>query len=121
MTIGTTLYTWFCGKKVGSDEFGNAYYTERSAPKSRRAKRWVIYSGMAEATLVPPDWHGWLHYTVNTTPTDAGLPTAQNKNWIKPHQQNLSGSVEAYLPPGHVLRGGNRDHATGDYEAWTPN
>jgi len=34
---------------------------------------------------------------------------------------NLTGTAEAYRPPGHVLAGGQRDKATGDYEPWKPN
>jgi NADH:ubiquinone oxidoreductase subunit len=26
----------------------------------------------------------------------------------------------AYVPPGHERRGGQRQRATGDYEAWRP-
>ena len=33
---------------------------------------------------------------------------------------NLTGTKAAYRPPGHILKGGQRDKATGDYEAWTP-
>jgi len=29
-------------------------------------------------------------------------------------------TAATYRPPGHTLRGGQRDPATGDYEAWTP-
>jgi NADH:ubiquinone oxidoreductase subunit len=32
----------------------------------------------------------------------------------------MTGTNRAYRPPGHVLAGGHRDAATGDYEAWTP-
>ena len=35
-----------------------------------RKRRWVIYNGYAEASKVPPDWHGWLHYTFDEPPTD---------------------------------------------------
>lgn len=119
MTIGTKIFTWLCGKEIGSDEFGNRYFTEKKSPASRRAKRWVIYKDFAEASRVPPDWHGWLHYTTDTVPTAQGLPTA--KPWIKQHQPNYTGTANAYLPKGHVLRGGQRAEATGDYEPWVPN
>ena len=32
----------------------------------------------------------------------------------------LTGTDQAYRPPGHTLKGGRRAKATGDYEPWTP-
>lgn len=118
MTIGTRLFTWLCGEPVGTDQFGNRYFQERKEPKGRRRKRWVIYEGEVEASRVPPDWHGWLHHTVDEPPPAEGLP---RRDWQKDHVPNLTGTPEAYRPPGHVLAGGNRAKATGDYEPWTPN
>lgn len=118
MTLGTKLYTLLCGRQVGQDEFGNTYYTEKKTRRGKTAKRWVIYRGEAEASKVPPDWHGWLHYTVDTPPPSTGLQT--RKKWGKPHQPNRSGTSQAYLPDGHILKGGHRPKATGDYEPWTP-
>jgi NADH:ubiquinone oxidoreductase subunit len=114
-TIGTLLYTWTTGKLVGTDTAGNRYYVERRAAKGRRTKRWVIYSGTPEASKVPAEWHAWLHYT-----SDQPLTEVNRKPWQKPHEANQTGSSEAYLPPGHDLAGGQRERATGDYEAWRP-
>lgn len=117
MTVTTRLHTLFYGKQVGSDQFGNRYYTERGAPKNRRRKRWVIYKGMAEPSKVPAEWHGWLHYTLDEVPTARKIP---HYNWQKPHLPNLTGTKDAYVPPGHLLGGAHRDKATADYEAWKP-
>lgn len=115
MSIGTLLFTWAKGRLVGADEQGNRYYTERRPVAGRRARRWVIYNGEAEASRVPPSWHGWLHHTLDT-PLDGSAGLA----WTKPHQPNLTGTDDAYLPPGHDRRGGVRAAATGDYEPWRP-
>ena len=115
--IGTRLYTWLNGEKVGEDQFGNIYYRGKKAAKDPREKRWVVYKGEPEASKVPSSWHAWLHYTVNTLPTGA---EQMAKPWQKEHLPNLSGTDLAYRPPGHVLQGGRRDKATGDYEAWRP-
>jgi NADH:ubiquinone oxidoreductase subunit len=115
MSLGTLLFTWFNGKQVGSDAEGNRYYIEKSVPKGRRQRRWVVYNGKAEASRIPPEWHAWLHYTVEQPLTDA-----PRKSWQKPHEENHTGTASAYLPPGHDLRGGKRERATGDYEAWQP-
>ncbi len=111
------MQTCFTGVEIGRDDFGNRYYHSRSTPKGVREKRWVIYAGEPEASKVPPEWHIWLHHT-------ADAPIAKDspyrKIWQKQHQQNLTGTAEAYLPPGHTLEGGKRHKATGDYQAWQP-
>lgn len=118
MSIGTRLYTWANGKLVGSDDEGNRYYIEKNEPKGRRRRRrWVLYNGEAEASRVPPEWHAWLHYTVDE-PLKRDITA---KPWLKEHVANKTGTAQAYLPPGHDLRGGQREQAPGDYEPWTPN
>lgn len=124
MTIGTRIMTWLRGELVGTDTFGNRYYREKShAPLKRgggrfsREKRWVIFKGETEASRVPPQWHAWLHHTIDEVPKDAGHPKYP---WEKPHQPNLSGTANAYRPPGSLLMGGHRQPAAGDYEPWQP-
>ena len=111
-TIGTRLFTWRKGMLVGEDDLGNRYYRER-----RGARRWVVYRDLADASKVPPEWHGWLHHTEAEPPTEMGY---RPKAWQKPHRPNMTGTPEAYRPPGSTLRTGHRPHATGDYEAWKP-
>ncbi len=115
--LGTILYTRYCGVLVGTDSFGNRYFHERTTPKGVRQRRWVMYVGEPEASKVPPDWHGWLHHT-DDAPISAD--SAFRQPWQKPHEPNLTGTNQAYFPRGHVLTGGKRPHATGDYQAWTP-
>ena len=72
-TFGTQLWTWLYGEFVGQDEFGNRYYRTRGGkidPTLGFERRWVIYNGVAEASTVPPSWHGWLHHTVDVPPTE---------------------------------------------------
>ena len=109
-TFGTQLWTWRNGTKVGEDAQGNIYY--RNADSSRR---WVIYNGDIEASRVSPEWHGWLHFTWDDTPTDAPLV---HKSWEKPHQENLTGTDAAYAPAGSLRQA--MPVARADYEAWTP-
>jgi NADH:ubiquinone oxidoreductase subunit len=116
MNIGTRLFTLFRGHQVGQDDLGNRYYEERTQrPDTLRRRRWVMFNGAEEATMVPPEWHAWLHYTV-----DAPIAATARRPWQKPHQPNLTGTGAGYRPPGHDYRGGNRAPATGDYEPWTP-
>jgi NADH:ubiquinone oxidoreductase subunit len=111
------LFTLLNGKKVGTDEQGNIYYNCAPRRGYKRDRRWVIYNGLAEASRVPPEWHGWLHHQTDTPPQDHNV---LRRAWQQPPQQNLTGTANAYVPPGHVLQGGQRDKATGDYQAWTP-
>jgi len=115
--IGTKIFTWFHGEFVGSDESGNKYYKEKRPVAGKRERRWVIYKDEDEASQVPPSWHGWLHHIMNESPIEKPLVS---QSWEKPHIPNLTGSNKAYLPPGHTLKGGRREEATGDYEAWLP-
>ena len=116
-TIGTRLYTLLCGALVGEDDAGNRYYRERRRRPGLRERRWVVYEGEVEASRVPPEWHRWLHHSTDEPPTEAPL---RAQPWEKPHRPNLTGTAAAYRPPGHILGGGRRDRATGDYEPWRP-
>lgn len=117
--LGTFIFTRRHGERVGEDEYGNAYYRERRAKDWRRERRWVVYASGTEpdASMVPPGWDGWLHRRLRYAPTEKPLPEPR---WEREHIPNLSGTAEAYVPAGHVRRGGKRHQATGDYEAWTP-
>jgi NADH:ubiquinone oxidoreductase subunit len=115
MSIGTRLFTWLHGRRVGRDAAGNVYFEERRRGSRLRARRWVLYAGEPEASRVPPEWHAWLHYTTPTPLTGQG-----RRSWQKPHLPNLTGTPGGYRPSGHDYSGGQRAHASGDYEAWTP-
>jgi NADH:ubiquinone oxidoreductase subunit len=119
-TFGTQFWTWMYGEAVGEDEFGNRYYRTKGGridPVLGFERRWVIYNGYAEASKVPPAWHGWLHHTVDVPPPEVGY---EPRAWEKPPRPNLTGSPAAYRPPGSTLALGRRARATGDYGAWTP-
>lgn len=116
-TFGTMIDIGRRAALVGADDQGNRYFEEKRISLEGRKRRYVIYSGLAEASRVPPDWHGWLHHTYEDPPTVAPLP---RKAWEKPHVPNMTGTIYAYRPPGSLARGGDRRKATGDYEAWKP-
>ena len=118
MYIGTLLYTWLNGTRGGTDEFGNRYYrSKNNDQRYGRERRWCLYKGASEASKVPPEWHAWLHHTVEVPLTEAA---AQVLPWQTEHQPNLPGAAGASRPRGHPYRGSKRAAATGDYEAWTP-
>ncbi len=120
--LGTRIYSWLRGERVGADQFGNRYYREKGGGKVhadslRKERRWVIYDGEVEASRVPAEWHAWLHHTTQDLPPEGG---PAKRPWQKDHLPNLTGTAAAYRPPGHILQGGQRDKATGDYEPWVP-
>lgn len=115
-TLGTRFNTWRFGKPVGEDEFGNRYY-EGGLNSDGQTRRWVIYNGYSEASIIPPGWHGWIHHRVDTPPAKENY---KPRDWQKPHQPNLTGTPQAYRPDGSVLGYKHRPRVTGDYDAWTP-
>jgi len=117
MTIGTKIYTLLWGAEVGCDSQGNVYYRAKRPSIGGREKRWVLYDGKAEASRVPPAWHSWLHHTTNDIPTD---DVGRQWDWQLTHVPNMTGTADAYQPPGHIIKGGVRTSATGDYEPWQP-
>lgn len=109
-TVGTQLYTWRKGVKVGEDAQGNVFYRTRNGDR-----RWVIYNGEVEASRIDADWHGWLHHTFDAPPTERPLV---HKAWEAPHAENMTGTAQAYLPAGSLRRA--EPAARRDYEAWQP-
>ena len=117
-TLGTRFWTWRYGERVGTDEFGNVYYRKPGIdPTLLFERRWVIYAAESEASLTPPGWYGWLHHTTDVPPTEESYVP---REWQKAYIPNMSGTPDAYRPPGSTLKGGTRPRAGGDYGAWTP-
>ena len=111
-TIGTRLFTWRFGSKVGEDAFGNVYYQTEDGKR-----RWVIYRDQSEASLVPPEWHGWLHYTVDVPPTEEAY---RPRAWQKAYEPNQTGTPQVYRPPGSILNPDAGKLPQRDYEPWQP-
>jgi NADH:ubiquinone oxidoreductase subunit len=111
-TFGTLVTTWWSGQFVGQDEFGNRYYQNRAG-----TRRWLTYNGLVEASRVPPDWHGWLHFTFRDPPTVAPFRV---KPWEIPYVPNMTGTEFAYRPSGSLAATGRHAPASDDYEPWVP-
>ena len=122
---GSTLGALFDIKRrssfVGKDEYGNRYFEDRrtSLGDDNYHRRYVIYNGLAEPSKVPADWHGWLHHTIDTPPTE--VPLAR-QTWETDHTPNLTGTLYATKPKGAIskTKTGERQETYADYEAWTP-
>ncbi len=122
-TLGTRVFTMRRGVMVGQDERGNCYYEERSPSRTpaqsigAAKRRWVVYNGEAEASKIPPEWHAWLHKTVDQPPTIAP-PVV--KPWEKPHRPNMTGTGRAYHPPGSLHRPMPQPPGAPAYVPWVP-
>jgi NADH:ubiquinone oxidoreductase subunit len=116
-TFGTWVHTKRNGHEIGSDTLGNIYYQATKPNDMGQPRRWVIYAGNNDASRVPPEWHGWLHNTLDVPPQDV-LPAP--RPWEADATPNLTGTNLAYRPKGASGDGRNRAKATGDYQAWSP-
>lgn len=128
MGINLNPFTWWSGAswgtmiglrgktRVGEDALGNVYW-QGGSDTAGNPRRWVIYAGANDASLVPPEWFSWLHHHIDEAP-ESGLPAP--RTWEKPALPNMTGTAEAYRPSGALEKGGHRQAATGDYEAWSP-
>ncbi len=115
-TVGAARYAGGGGRKIGEDGRGNVYF-EGKTGVTGHPRRWVIYKGANDSSRVPPEWHGWLHNTIDLPP-DESLPPP--RRWELEAKANLTGSSAAYRPAGALEAGGKRAAAVGDYEAWHP-
>ncbi|XP_022996140.1 probable NADH dehydrogenase [ubiquinone] 1 alpha subcomplex subunit 12 [Cucurbita maxima] len=110
--IGATL--------VGVDKFGNKYYQKLDEETQYGRHRWVEYAekGRYNASQVPPEWHGWLHYITDHT-GDELLMLKPSRYGIE-HKENFSGEGEEliYHSKGHALNPGQRDWTR--YQSWQP-
>ena len=102
-TIGTKIHTFFYGKIVGEDSFGNKYYQNKSG------SRWVIYKDEIDATKIPVDWYSWMHFIKNKIENNHEL---KKYNWQKSHQPNQTGSKNSYHPNK------KNDEPTKKYKTW---
>ena len=112
-TVGTNLYTFLKGKKVGEDHFGNSYYESKD-----KKNRWCIYSNQSEASRIGPEWNSWLRFISDSSPEGRDM----SYEWQKVFNGNLTG-IEGAYKPGIVRASSskeNLDSYESDYQAWKP-
>ena len=107
-TVGTFIYTLLTGKFIGSDQFGNKYYS------NSKGKRWVIYKNNVEASKIPPEWHLWIHYLTKNKPSDK----INSFSWQKKYEENLTGTKRAHKPEGSLVLDSKKNMKR--YETWKP-
>ena len=100
------IYTFFFGKFVGYDNYGNGYYCNKE--QGAKQKRWVFYKGVVEATKVENNWYGWLHHMTDKLPSSV---SKEKKKWQKQHLPNFTATSKKYQPNSTEIN---------DYTAWEP-
>ena len=112
-TVGTKLYTFLKGKKVGEDYLGNVYYESKD-----QKSRWCIYSDQSEASRISPEWNSWLRFISNTLPGTNNI----SYEWQKRFDGNITGLDSAYKPNTIRAVSPKEDLKTyhSDYKAWKP-
>jgi NADH:ubiquinone oxidoreductase subunit len=108
-TLGTALFSAFNGSKVGEDSLGNRYF-------EGKGRRWVMYAGSNDVSRVPPEWYAWLTRQIEVIPDELPPPP----KFLREATPNLTGTAAAYRPTGAMEKGGLRQAASGDYQAWAP-
>ncbi len=115
-TIGHRFTLWKQGKYVGKDEQGNLYYEQaRGVGPLGKPRRWVVYERLAEASLIPPGWYGWMHYKTDLPPTQEEY---QPRPFEAQHQPNYTGTALSYSPHADLHERG--EPVASEYEAWKP-
>ncbi|CAI8608314.1 unnamed protein product [Vicia faba] len=107
--IGATL--------VGVDKYGNKYY-EKTENTQYGRHRWVEYAEKTRynASQVPAEWHGWLHFITDHTGDE--LLLLRPKRYGLDHKENLSGEGDEFIyhSKGHALNPGQRNWTR--YQPW---
>lgn len=104
--------------KIGIDTYGNTYYESKKYDTNLAFNRRIVkYKGAPEASKVPQVWHAWLHHIIEERPTEEQL---QVYTWQKDHEENFTGTKEAYYPSGHIMNGAARVPVSCEYKKWEP-
>lgn len=133
------------GRLVGTDANGNRYFEDMHAPYGRT--RWVEYPTVSgvwaledkyDASMVHPDWHGWLHYMHDIPGQLVSLEFSKpfkqhhrvNQTMLRPYyttpagitsKHHEEGAAPAYhMPPGAWGNPKPRGRLGPKYQAWDP-
>ncbi|XP_022205031.1 probable NADH dehydrogenase [ubiquinone] 1 alpha subcomplex subunit 12 [Nilaparvata lugens] len=86
------------GTLVGVDKYGNKYYENNAHFVGRN--RWVEYADHYwldyNASQIPAEWYGWMHYKTDLIPTKD--PNRPHHRWMLDHTENMTATSEQYTP-----------------------
>lgn len=94
------METMKTGKLVGQDKYGNKYF--ENDYYFYGSSRWVEYADYKnfeyDASQVPAEWYGWLHYRTDAKPYEDPVKLHTKYKWMLDHSENQSGTKGAYMP-----------------------
>ena len=111
--IGTILYSFLNGKKVGEDNQGNRFFIH----KKNNKKRWVLYNKKIDPTNLEIKWQIWL--TENDKNKDI-IINDLNYKWQKNKKANLTGTFESYHPANHSEKEKMYSNEKNKNSVWKP-
>ena len=111
-TIGTRLFTWRYGTRVGEDSFGNVYYQTKDGKR-----RWVIYRGPIRSLAGSA---GMARLAALHRGRAADRRNLQGQALAAILCAEPTGTPEAYRPPGSILNPDAGKVIPRDYEPWQP-
>jgi len=81
-TIGDIKF----GELKGTDGHGNKYYEDLELPYGQH--RWVEYADThnPDATMIQPEWHGWMHHMFDETPAEVD-PQFAGQGVLQSHEK----------------------------------
>ena len=94
------IYLYFCGVKVGEDEYGNQFFELKRTDYLGRKKRYCLYNGIPEASKISPEWHPFMHYQIEAKDVKT---TFKQYKWQKSAVPDATLSQKKYLPRHHFL------------------
>ena len=108
-TLGTYLLTRCNGDLVGEDRFGNRYYRMKNARRlAHRATLGGVCGRRGRGRQPGAAGLAWLAQPHAASGRRARI-RSRSSGGKRSTSRNLSGSLAAYVPPGHERRGGRRD------------
>ena len=112
--LGTLIYSFFYGKKVGEDKNGNKFYIHKFNFK----RKWVIYNKVVDPTSLKVAWQLWLTNNKKEVPSDIN----DNKiyMWQKEKVPNYSGTKNSYHPKKYKNLSQKNKKSKSLKEIWSP-
>jgi hypothetical protein len=117
------LFTWWEGASTGTRCSARA-----TAARSARTRSAIVHAvekgpSLGDVQGLERRQPGAARMVCLADPADrrrARRGAAAAAQFLKPAAPNLTGTAQAYRPTGALERGGHRQAASGDYQAWTP-
>ena len=112
--LGTLIYSFLYGKKVGQDQNGNKFYIHKYNLK----RKWVIYNKLVDPTSLRVSWQLWL--TNNNIKAPSEINNSKEYIWQKEKSPNYSGTKNYYHPKIFKNLDKKNEKDRSKKEIWSP-